>query len=172
MHEQCNAQRLGPLPPAFRLGREEAGGARDRAQGLRPDPLPWKHDGLVKYARASSRHAGAASHAPGATAAWLPCRQQDASGRLEAAASAQMPRAARGIAAVLCPPGAAGELEFVAMGGEDTGVYIWDVSRPGRPPSVVNKLQARAHLGAAGPQGYRAYFLGHVVPRPPALRCE
>ena len=64
-----------------------------------------------------------------------------------------MPRAARGIAAVLCPPGASGELEYVAMGGEDTGVYIWDVSRLGRPPSVVNKLQARAQAWGGGVSG-------------------
>lgn len=66
---------------------------------------------------------------------------------MEALACAQMPPAARGISAVLCPPGTSGELEFVAMGGEDTGVYIWDVSRPGRPPLVVNKLQVWSHTG-------------------------
>ena len=66
---------------------------------------------------------------------------------MEALACAQMPPAARGISAVLCPPGASGELEFVAMGGEDTGVYIWDVSRPGRPPLVVNKLQVWTRTG-------------------------
>lgn len=84
-----------------------------------------------------------------------------------------MPRAARGIAAVLCPPGAAGELEYVAMGGEDTGVYIWDVSRPGRPPSVANKLQVGPCMGRRGLRATlkaQALTLRHVAPRPPALR--
>ena len=41
VHEQSNAQCLVHCPPAFQLGREEAGGAPDWAQGFCPDPLPW-----------------------------------------------------------------------------------------------------------------------------------
>jgi hypothetical protein len=72
-------------------------------------------------------------------------RVPDGAGRAESLAAAQLPEGARGSRAALCPPASAGEREYVVTGARDGGVVVWDASRPGQPPIVVNKLQARAH---------------------------
>ena len=74
-----------------------------------------------------------------------PRRVPDGAGRAESLAAAQLPEGARGSRAALCPPASAGEREYVAAGARDGGVVVWDASRAGQPPIVVNKLQARAY---------------------------
>ncbi len=69
-------------------------------------------------------------------------RANDKTGRLEVAARAGVPVAARKIAAAFCPALHVTEAEYIAMGGEDTSVYIYDISRPRRGAVIVNKLQA------------------------------
>ncbi|KAK9814573.1 hypothetical protein WJX72_008091 [[Myrmecia] bisecta] len=66
----------------------------------------------------------------------------DAAGKLEVVAKAQMPIAARKIKAIFCPTLNYNEPEYIAMGGEDTGVYVYDITRKTkRGPTIVNKLQ-------------------------------
>ncbi|GMH41960.1 hypothetical protein BSKO_09879 [Bryopsis sp. KO-2023] len=55
-----------------------------------------------------------------------------------------MPPAARRINAVWCPPANPTESEHIAMGGEDTNVHVYDVTRVKSVPVVVNELQAHA----------------------------
>ena len=52
-----------------------------------------------------------------------------------------MPRAARKIRATLCPKVQVTDPEFIVMGGEDTCVYIYDISKPGSGALVLNQLQ-------------------------------
>jgi hypothetical protein len=69
------------------------------------------------------------------------CRIISRSGRLELGAKATVPIAARKIQAAFCPPISSTEPEYISMGGEDTAVYIYDISRAKRSAVVVNKLQ-------------------------------
>ena len=66
-------------------------------------------------------------------------------GKLEVINSVEVPRAARKIRATLCPKLHITDPEFVVMGGEDTCVYIYDFSKPGSGPLVLNQLQV-SHL--------------------------
>lgn len=65
-------------------------------------------------------------------------------GKLEVVSSVEVPRAARKIRATFCPKVHITEPEYIVMGGEDTSVYIYDVSKPSHGPIVVNQLQVRA----------------------------
>lgn len=62
-------------------------------------------------------------------------------GRLEMVSNVEVPRAARKIRATFCPKGHMTDPEYVVMGGEDTSVYIYDISKPSHGPLVVNQLQ-------------------------------
>lgn len=53
-----------------------------------------------------------------------------------------MPPVARRINAVWCPPIHPDEPEHIAIGGEDTNVHFYDVTRVPGCPVVVNQLQA------------------------------
>lgn len=64
-----------------------------------------------------------------------------AAGKLEVVSSVEVPRAARKIRATFCPKVHITEPEYIVMGGEDTSVYIYDVSKPSHGPIVVNQLQ-------------------------------
>eukprot|EP00884_Botryococcus_braunii_P010901 jgi/Botrbrau1/19812/Bobra.0124s0055.1 len=71
----------------------------------------------------------------------LVLRVLEKTGRLEVGAKAEVPLAARKISAAFCPPISRTEPEYISMGGEDTAVYIYDVSRARHSAVVVNKLQ-------------------------------
>lgn len=62
-------------------------------------------------------------------------------GRLELVSSVEVPRAARKIRATFCPKVHITEPEYIVMGGEDTSVYIYDISKPSYGPLVVTRLQ-------------------------------
>ncbi|KAL0044841.1 hypothetical protein WJX82_011228 [Trebouxia sp. C0006] len=64
-----------------------------------------------------------------------------AAGRLELVSNCEVPRAARKIRATFCPKVHITEPEYIVMGGEDTSVYIYDISKPSQGPLVVNQLQ-------------------------------
>lgn len=64
-------------------------------------------------------------------------------GRLELVSSVEVPRAARKIRATFCPKVHITEPEYIVMGGEDTSVYIYDISKPSYGPLVVTRLQVR-----------------------------
>ena len=64
-------------------------------------------------------------------------------GRLELVCNVEVPRAARKIRATFCPKGHITDPEYVVMGGEDTNVYIYDISKSSNGPLVVNQLQVR-----------------------------
>ena len=64
-------------------------------------------------------------------------------GRLETVSHVEVPRAARKIRATFCPKGHITDPDYVVMGGEDTSVYIYDISKPSNGPLVVNQLQVR-----------------------------
>ena len=65
-------------------------------------------------------------------------------GRLELVSNCEVPRAARKIRATFCPKVHITEPEYIVMGGEDTSVYIYDISKPSQGPVVVNQLQVSA----------------------------
>ncbi len=65
-------------------------------------------------------------------------------GRLELVSNCEVPRAARKIRATFCPKVHITEPEYIVMGGEDTSVYIYDISKPSQGPLVVNQLQVSA----------------------------
>lgn len=62
-------------------------------------------------------------------------------GRLDVVTSVEVPRAARKIRATLCPKVQVTDPESIVMGGEDTCVYIYDISKPGSGALVLNQLQ-------------------------------
>ncbi|KAL0039440.1 hypothetical protein WJX79_008386 [Trebouxia sp. C0005] len=64
-----------------------------------------------------------------------------AAGRLELISNCEVPRAARKIRATFCPKVHITEAEYIVMGGEDTSVYIYDISKPSQGALVVNQLQ-------------------------------
>ncbi|KAK9855174.1 hypothetical protein WJX84_010509 [Apatococcus fuscideae] len=69
-------------------------------------------------------------------------RIQDSVGKLEVRARVQMPPAARKLRAAMCPMLQVDTPEYVTMGGEDTAVYIYDISgQHHKGAKVVNKLQ-------------------------------
>ncbi len=70
-------------------------------------------------------------------------------GRLELVSNCEVPRAARKIRATFCPKVHITEPEYIVMGGEDTSVYIYDISKPSQGPLVVNQLQVSAGLVSA-----------------------
>ncbi|KAK9865264.1 hypothetical protein WJX84_008035 [Apatococcus fuscideae] len=66
----------------------------------------------------------------------------DSVGKLEVRARVQMPPAARKLRAAMCPMLQVQTPEYVTMGGEDTSVYIYDISmQHHKGAKVVNKLQ-------------------------------
>lgn len=67
-------------------------------------------------------------------------------GKLEVVSSIEVPRAARKIRATFCPKLNITEPEYIVMGGEDTSVYIYDISQPSQGPVVVCQLQVRLAL--------------------------
>ena len=63
-------------------------------------------------------------------------------GKLEMKARVAMPPAARKLRAAMCPMLHVGVPEYVTMGGEDTAVYIYDISQQqNKGAKIVNKLQ-------------------------------
>ncbi|KAK9805830.1 hypothetical protein WJX73_005036 [Symbiochloris irregularis] len=70
-------------------------------------------------------------------------RVTEATGVLEGIIKAPVPRAARPIKATFCPTEDITEPEYIAMGGEDTGVYVYDVSKPEAryTQQVISSLQ-------------------------------
>lgn len=66
-------------------------------------------------------------------------------GKLELVSSVEVSRAARKIRATFCPKVHITEPEYVVMGGEDTSVYIYDISKPSHGPLVVTRLQVRLY---------------------------
>lgn len=64
-------------------------------------------------------------------------------GKLEIICTVEVPRAARKIRATFCPKVLITEPEYVVMGGEDTSVYIYDISKPSLGPTVITRLQVR-----------------------------
>lgn len=64
-------------------------------------------------------------------------------GRLELVSNVEVPRAARKIRATFCPKVHITEPEYIVMGGEDTSVYIYDISKPLCGPVMVTRLQVR-----------------------------
>lgn len=70
-------------------------------------------------------------------------------GRLELISNCEVPRAARKIRATFCPKVHITEAEYIVMGGEDTSVYIYDISKPSQGALVVNQLQVSAGLVTA-----------------------
>jgi len=62
-------------------------------------------------------------------------------GKVELISRVEVPRAARKICATFCPKVHITEPEYIVMGGEDTSVYIYDISKPLQGPLVVNQLQ-------------------------------
>ena len=64
-------------------------------------------------------------------------------GKLEVVSSVEVPRAARKIRATFCPKVHITEPEYIVMGGEDTSVYIYDISKASQGPLVVTRLQVR-----------------------------
>ncbi len=63
-------------------------------------------------------------------------------GKLEMRARVAMPPAARKLRAAMCPMLHVGVPEYVTMGGEDTAVYIYDISQQqSKGAKIVNKLQ-------------------------------
>lgn len=62
-------------------------------------------------------------------------------GQLELIHRVELPKAARRISATFCPRLHASEPEYIVAGGEDTHVYVYDISRPTSKPVVVNQLQ-------------------------------
>lgn len=67
-------------------------------------------------------------------------------GQLELVSRVTLPKAARKISVTFCPQMDASGPEYVAAGGEDTNVYIYDISRPSSKPTVVNQLQVSLHM--------------------------
>ena len=70
-------------------------------------------------------------------------------GQLEIISKVSLPRAARRISATFCPSLQPSDPEYTVAGGEDTMVYIYDISRPSGRPTVVNQLQVsmQLHIG-------------------------
>lgn len=66
-------------------------------------------------------------------------------GKLELVSSVEVPRAARKIRATFCPKVHITEPEYIVMGGEDTSVYIYDISKPSYGPLVITRLQVRLY---------------------------
>lgn len=64
-------------------------------------------------------------------------------GKLEVISTVEVPRAARKIRATFCPKVHITEPEYIVMGGEDSSVYIYDISKPSLGPSVITRLQVR-----------------------------
>lgn len=64
-------------------------------------------------------------------------------GKLELISMVEVPRAARKIRATFCPKVHITEPEYIVMGGEDTSVYIYDISKPSLGPLVITRLQVR-----------------------------
>ncbi|KAL3135572.1 hypothetical protein ABBQ38_006052 [Trebouxia sp. C0009 RCD-2024] len=64
-----------------------------------------------------------------------------AAGKLEVISTVEVPRAARKIRATFCPKVHITEPEYIVMGGEDSSVYIYDISKPSLGPSVITRLQ-------------------------------
>lgn len=62
-------------------------------------------------------------------------------GKLELISMVEVPRAARKIRATFCPKVHITEPEYIVMGGEDTSVYIYDISKPSLGPLVITRLQ-------------------------------
>mmetsp|Transcript_5689 Transcript_5689/g.16238 ORF Transcript_5689/g.16238 Transcript_5689/m.16238 type:complete len:600 (-) Transcript_5689:245-2044(-) len=61
--------------------------------------------------------------------------------RIEQSSKHLMPMSARPIRASWCPTLPTGEPEYVALGGEDASVNVWDVTDPEKPPQAVVSLQ-------------------------------
>ena len=70
-------------------------------------------------------------------------RHGSQAGKLELVSNVEVPRAARKIRATFCPKLHITEPEYIVMGGEDTSVYIYDISQPSQGPVVVSQLQVR-----------------------------
>lgn len=73
-------------------------------------------------------------------------------GLLEVTSMVNLPRAARKICATFCPKLHISEPEYVVAGGEDTNVYIFDISRPSSKPIVVNQLQVSMRISTHAAQ--------------------
>ena len=67
-------------------------------------------------------------------------------GQLEVISKVALPQAARKISATFCPSLQPSDPEYMVAGGEDTMVYIYDISRPSGRPTVVNQLQVSVQL--------------------------
>lgn len=67
-------------------------------------------------------------------------------GQLEIISKVALPGAARRISATFCPSLQPCDPEYMVAGGEDTMVYIYDISRPSGRPAVVNQLQVNLQL--------------------------
>lgn len=63
--------------------------------------------------------------------------------RLELASKHLMPQSARPIRAAWCPTLPSGEPEYVAMGSEDSSVYVYDVSGADPPAGSVELHSTR-----------------------------